>query len=48
MADLSARQAALFDKLKELGIPHDTKEHKQCFTVDDVERYNKKIVTRHA
>jgi hypothetical protein len=39
MADLSQRQAALFEKLKELGIQHETKEHKQCFTVDDVERY---------
>lgn len=36
---LEARQAALFAKLNELGIKSDTKEHKQCFTVDDVERW---------
>eukprot|EP00292_Cryptomonas_paramecium_P033728 CAMPEP_0113717966 /NCGR_PEP_ID=MMETSP0038_2-20120614/34889_1 /TAXON_ID=2898 /ORGANISM="Cryptomonas paramecium" /LENGTH=709 /DNA_ID=CAMNT_0000645959 /DNA_START=20 /DNA_END=2149 /DNA_ORIENTATION=- /assembly_acc=CAM_ASM_000170 len=37
MADITAQKAALFAKLKELGIAHDTKTHKQCFTVDDVE-----------
>ena len=37
MADLEERKTALFAKLKELGIPHTTKTHKQCFTCEDVE-----------
>ena len=37
MSDLEGRKASLFAKLTELGIPHDTKSHKQCFTCEDVE-----------
>eukprot|EP00283_Hemiselmis_rufescens_P002953 CAMPEP_0173423392 /NCGR_PEP_ID=MMETSP1357-20121228/3714_1 /TAXON_ID=77926 /ORGANISM="Hemiselmis rufescens, Strain PCC563" /LENGTH=200 /DNA_ID=CAMNT_0014386501 /DNA_START=28 /DNA_END=627 /DNA_ORIENTATION=- len=37
MEGLAEQQAALFAKLHQLGIAHTTKEHKQCFTVEDVE-----------
>lgn len=43
MADLAARQSALFAKLDELKIAHKTVEHKQCFTADDVERWTPRI-----
>eukprot|EP00961_Rhodomonas_salina_P011394 152883-Rhodomonas_salina.2 len=40
VAGIPARQEALFKKLDELGIKYETKKHKQCFTADDVERFD--------
>jgi hypothetical protein len=38
---LAEQQAALFAKLKDLGIDTKTVEHKQCFTAEDVERFSR-------